>query len=163
LVIISQGLATADTIKNRDFIRITCISHWSTISKPRPTSHNTVEPKISSDYPQLCLEQFRAIYLYDLWTYKSCFQKTARVQIATIYTGLEPQTYTRIIVFELKIYIIELSIHLQGLVCGYFTASPIVTVSPVLVRASYLSVTLLSRMSTSIHTKKQNKTTLTAA
>jgi hypothetical protein len=32
-----------------------------------------------------------------------------------------------------------------------------------LVRASSSSVTLLSRMSTSIHTKKPNKTTLTGA
>jgi hypothetical protein len=31
---------------------------------------------------------------------------------------------------ELNNYIIELHIHLQGLVCGYFTASPIVTISP---------------------------------
>lgn len=35
--------------------------------------------------------------------------------------------------------------------------------APALVRASSSSVTLLSRMSTSIHTKKPNKTTLTGA
>jgi hypothetical protein len=65
---------TADTIKNQNPIRITCVLHWSTTSKPRPTLHKNVEHNILSDYLWLHLEQSRAIYLYNLWTYKSYFR-----------------------------------------------------------------------------------------
>jgi hypothetical protein len=43
-----------------------CWKNW--ICQP-VTSYKTVEHTISPDYPQLRLEQFRAIYLHDLWTY----------------------------------------------------------------------------------------------
>jgi hypothetical protein len=62
-----------------NFIRITCVSHRSTISRPRPTSHKTVEHKILSDYLQLCLEQFRAIYasfILHTYTCSTCLPPT---------------------------------------------------------------------------------------
>jgi hypothetical protein len=66
LAVISQGLATANTIRIGISEEPLVFRLGVLPPKPRPTSYKTGEPKISSDYPQLRLEQFRAIYLYDL-------------------------------------------------------------------------------------------------